>query len=175
MENHLDFNVKTQPAIIIQILNEFATARGLSLINPRMDTELIFPSGKIIGQFVAIGYGEPAQNTIGFLILTPVNSENTRVQIHLIPVRGAPVSEFPKFLIERIGGNHDSVGEPPQPPIRYSPMEDWIDYYHKMKEKGYKVSFPILHEQSGYAVGTLKNAHEGCEHPLCQSRKRQRK
>ncbi len=65
----------------------------------------------------------------------------------------------------------------PTPPVRpCAPPKDagvqaWLDYYHKLKEAGFKTSFTKLAEESSYSAGHLKNVHEGCEHPLCMQKR----
>ena len=57
-------------------------------------------------------------------------------------------------------------------PKRGSSVAAWIEYYHAQKEANYKVAFSDLAQKSGYAVGTFKNAHEGCAHEICKRNKR---
>ncbi len=65
--------------------------------------------------------------------------------------------------------NSGSVS-PPEAPTSGG-AEAWIDYYHAMKERGFKVTFADLSDQSGYSEGTLRNLHVGCEHPACAGKK----
>jgi hypothetical protein len=55
----------------------------------------------------------------------------------------------------------DKTAKPEKPPApkRGSNIDDWFTYYHALKRAGFKITFPMLAEESGYSANTFKEAH----------------
>jgi len=49
--------------------------------------------------------------------------------------------------------------EKPQKPEFGSGIHVWFDYYHAMNNAGYKMTFPMLADESGYSKNTFKVEH----------------
>lgn len=70
--------------------------------------------------------------------------------------------------IERVAS-----GLPPAPkPRPGSSVDDWLGWYHALREWGLKITLKDIAEMSGYSLGWLKNRHEGCSEKICRRRKR---
>ncbi len=90
------------------------------------------------------------------------DNHNNPIQYIPMPEKGnmANAAVFNPSVAKAGQARPDEPPLPPQPRSKGGKIQLWLDWYHAMKEAGYKCTLPVVAEKSGYSPGYVKQLHQ---------------